>query len=264
MVILKTKSEIEGIRKASIIVAEVLDIVVPEHLRPGISTGELNHVIERYIRSKGGYPTFLGYHGYPAASCISLNDEVVHGIPNKRRVIKEGDLVKVDVGVTLNGLIGDAARTYAVGEVSEQTKRLMETTFKALYAGIEAARIGNRIRDISTAIYSVIKSHGFYAVRELSGHGVGLRLHEDPSIPNFPQGGRSVRIRPGMTLAIEPMVAVGTWEVLTKSDGWTVVTKDHSLAAHFEHTIAITDDGPEILTVLEGMDLEFDRFFLPV
>ncbi len=263
MIIIKSDRDIEGIAKASQIVAEVLDIVVPENVKPGMSTAALNEIIERYIRSRGGVPTFLGYQGFPAASCISLNDEVVHGIPRKRRKIKLGDLLKVDVGVTLNGYIGDAARTYAIGEVSELAERLMKATLESLYAGIDAARVGNRVSDISMAVDSVIKRYGFHAVRSLAGHGVGIRLHEDPSVPNyFDPSWHGPRLKHGMTIAIEPMVNVGTWRVFTKRDQWTVVTADHSLSAHFEHTITITKDGPRILSVLNDRPLKLENYFL--
>ncbi len=263
MIIIKTDSDIKGIEKASRIVAEVLDVVVPENVSPGMSTYELNEIIDRYIRRRGGIPTFLGYQGFPAAACISINEEVVHGIPKKRKKIRKGDLLKVDVGVTIGGYIGDAARTYAIGDVSETARRLMKATFESLYAGIEAARVGNRVSDISLAVENVIKKYGFYAVRALAGHGVGIKLHEDPSVPNyFDPNWHGPRLKHGMTIAIEPMVNVGTWRVYTKKDGWTVVSADRSLSAHYEHTIAITKDGPMILSVLEDAKPKLERYFL--
>ena len=263
MIIIKTGRDIDGIAKASRIVAEVLDIVVPENVKPGMSTAALNDIIHRYIESRGGTPTFLGYYGFPAAACISLNSEVVHGIPKKRRKIRVGDLLKVDVGVTLNGYIGDAARTYAIGEVSETAKKLMKATLESLYAGIDAAKVGNRVSDVSIAVESVIKRYGFHAVRALAGHGVGIKLHEDPSVPNYHDPNwHGPKLKHGMTIAIEPMVNVGTWKVYTKRDGWTVVTADGSLSAHYEHTIAITKDGPRILSVLDDRPLKLENYFL--
>ncbi len=263
MIIIKDDNDIKGIEKASRIVAEILDVVVPKAVKPGMSTAALNSIIDSHIRKRGGTPTFLGYQGFPAAACISLNEEVVHGIPRKRRKIRLGDLLKVDVGVTLDGYIGDAARTYAVGEVSELALRLMKATLESLYAGIDAARVGNRVDDISLSVENVIKKYGFYAVRVLAGHGVGIRLHEDPSIPNYyDPNWHGPRLRHGMTIAIEPMVNVGTWRVFTKNDGWTVVSADRSLSAHYEHTIAVTKEGPRILSVLEDRPLKLENYLL--
>ncbi len=246
MIIIKTDEEIEGIRKAGIVVAEVLEYS-REIVKPGVMTKEVDEKIHRFIEDRGGYPTFLGYRGFPAASCISLNDEVVHGIPGNRK-IKEGDLVKVDVGVTLNGYIGDAAITIIVGDVPEKVRKLVETTERALYRGIDQAKPGNRLSDISHAIQENAEKEGFSVVRDLGGHGVGLKLHEEPFVPNYGPPGRGPILKRGMTLALEPMVNMGRPHVKTKKDGWTVVTKDGSLSAHFEHTIAILDNGPEILT----------------
>ncbi len=246
MIIIKTDEEIEGIRKASIIVAEVLEFA-REIVAPGIMTKEIDEKIREFIKKRGGYPAFLGYRGFPASSCISLNDEVVHGIPGNRRV-KEGDLVKVDVGVVYNGYVGDAAITIIVGEVPQKVRKLVETTERALYRGIEKAQPGNRLSDISHAIQETAEKEGFSVVRELGGHGVGLKLHEEPFVPNYGPPGRGPLLKRGMTLALEPMVNMGQPHVKTKKDGWTVVTKDGSLSAHFEHTIAILDNGPEILT----------------
>ena len=249
MIIIKSDSEIKGIKEASRIVAEVLEYV-REKLAPGTSLAAIDRWIDEYIRERGGTPTFLGYRGFPKSSCISINNEVVHGIPTEEKVIKEGDLVKVDVGVTLKGYIGDAARTYVIGEVDERTLELVRTTEEALYRGIDAARPGNRLSDISHAIQATAEAHGFSVVRELGGHGVGLKLHEDPIIPNYGKPGRGPVLKAGMVFALEPMLNMGGPEVKTLDDGWTVVTKDGSLSAHFEHTIAIREKGPEILTVI--------------
>lgn len=249
MIIIKSDNEIKGIREASRIVAEVLEYV-KDRLIPGTSLAAVDRWIDEYIRKRGGTPTFLGYRGFPKSSCISINNEVVHGIPSEDKVIKEGDLVKVDVGVTLNGYIGDAARTYVIGEVDERTLELVRTTEKALYRGIDAARPGNRLSDISHAIQVIAEAHGFSVVRELGGHGVGLKLHEDPIIPNYGKPGRGPVLKAGMVFALEPMLNMGGPEVKTLDDRWTVVTKDGSLSAHFEHTIAIREKGPEILTVI--------------
>ncbi len=249
MIIIKSDDEINGIREASRIVAEVLEYV-KDRLIPGTSLAAIDRWIDEYIRKRGGSPTFLGYRGFPKSSCISLNNEVVHGIPADEKVIKEGDLVKVDVGVTLNGYIGDAARTYIIGEVSDRALELVRTTEEALYKGIDAAKPGNRLSDISHAIQVTAEAHGFSVVRELGGHGVGLKLHEDPIIPNYGKPGRGPVLKAGMVFALEPMLNMGGPEVKTLDDGWTVVTKDGSLSAHFEHTIAIREKGAEILTVI--------------
>ncbi len=246
MILIKTDEEIEGIRKAAQVVAEVLEYS-REIVKPGVMTKEVDAKIKEFIENRGGYPAFLGYRGYPAASCISLNDEVVHGIPGNRK-IKEGDLVKVDVGVNLNGYIGDAAITIIVGDVSPKVRKLVETTERALYNGINQAYPGSRLSDISHAIQVTAEKEGFSVVRDLGGHGVGLKLHEEPFIPNYGPPGRGPVLKMGMTLALEPMVNMGHPHVKTKKDGWTVVTRDGSLSAHFEHTIAILDNGPEILS----------------
>ncbi len=249
MIIIKTDNEIDRIREASRIVAEVLD-KVRDLLKPGISLSKIDEWIDGYIRQRGGIPAFLGYRGFPKSSCISLNNEVVHGIPTDDKIIKEGDLVKIDVGVNKNGYIGDAARTYIIGEVDERVKELVRVTEEALYNGIRAAKPGNRLTDISYAIQKTAEAHGFSVVRELGGHGVGLRLHEDPIIPNYGKPGRGPILKPGMVFALEPMINMGRPEVKTLDDGWTVVTRDGSLSAHFEHTIAIRKEGVEILSRL--------------
>jgi methionyl aminopeptidase len=248
MVIIKSSREIEQLKRSNAMVAEVF-----EKLRgmivPGITTKELDQVAEEYILLKGARPAFKGYRGFPATLCISINDEVVHGIPGQRR-LKEGDIVSLDVGVNYIGYFGDAAITLPVGEVDPEAKRLLEITKKALYIGIEKAKAGNRLFDISYAIQSWVESHGFSVVRDFVGHGIGRDLHEEPQIPNFGTPHQGPRLEKGMVLALEPMVNEGTHEVKVLSDGWTVVTADGKRSAHFEHTIAITDDGAEILSVL--------------
>ena len=213
-----------------------------------MSTGELDQKIRAFIEHHGGKPTFLGYGGFPGSACISLNDEVIHGIPSSKRIIRDGDLLKVDVGVTYRGYIGDSARTFAVGTVSEQAKQLIEATRASFFKGMAAAVSGNRIGDIGYAVDACVSAAGFSTVRQYVGHGVGRELHEEPEVPNYGTPGRGARLYPGMTLAIEPMVNVGKAEVRVLSDNWTVVTKDGSLSAHYENTIVITDNGPMILT----------------
>jgi methionyl aminopeptidase len=249
MVIIKSPREIEQLKRSNVLVAEVF-----EKLRgmivPGITTKELDQVAEEYILSKGGRPAFKGYRGFPATLCISINDEVVHGIPGQRP-LKEGDIVSLDVGVNYIGYFGDAAITLPVGEIDPEAKRLLEVTKKALYIGIEKAKAGNRLFDISYAIQSWVESHGFSVVRDFVGHGIGKELHEEPQIPNFGTPHQGPRLEKGMVFALEPMVNEGTHEVRVLSDGWTVVTADGKRSAHFEHTIAITDDGAEILSILK-------------
>jgi methionyl aminopeptidase len=248
MVIIKSPREIEQLKRSSAMVAEVF-----EKLRgmivPGITTKELDQVAEEYILLKGGRPAFKGYRGFPATVCTSINEEVVHGIPSERR-LKEGDIVSLDVGVNYIGYFGDAAITLPVGEVDPEAKRLLEVTQKALYIGIEEAKAGNRLFDISYAIQSWVESHGFSVVRDFVGHGIGKELHEEPQIPNFGTPHQGPRLEKGMVFALEPMVNEGTHEVRVLSDGWTVVTADGKRSAHFEHTIAVSDDGAEILSGL--------------
>lgn len=251
MVRIKTSEEIERIRESCRIVADVLKLVATK-IRPGVTTLELDRVAEDYIRSLGGVPAFKGYghkksNLFPATLCTSINDVVVHGIPSNRE-LREGDIVSVDVGVKKDGFFGDGARTFAVGEISDEKQRLMKATEESLAKGIEQAVAGQRIHDISSAVQEHIESHGFSVVRDLVGHGVGLELHEEPSVPNFGKPGTGIRIQDGMTLAIEPMVNAGSWEVVFGADGWTVQTRDGKPSAHFEHTIAVVDGKPEILT----------------
>lgn len=250
---IKTEAEVEYMRRAGRIVALALQ-KIGEVLRPGVTTGEINAAAETTIRSFGAAPAFLGYRvanrEYPATACISINDEVVHGIPGARTV-KNGDLVSVDLGAIVEGWYADAAFTYPVGTVSAQAQRLMKAGQDALQAGIEAARAGNRIRDIGAAIDRVVRGYGFSVVRDLCGHGVGRRLHEEPQVPNYPAGGGTLVLQPGMTLAIEPMANAGRADVHMLDDGWTFVTNDGSLSVHYEHTVLIREDGPpEILTAL--------------
>ena len=248
MVVLKTGRELKVMREACRISAEALKLV-GRAVEPGVTTGELDRIAENYIRSQGATPNFKGYQGYPATACISINNEVIHGIPSAKRKITEGDIVSVDLGAMFEGYNGDNAATFACGDISDEAKRLMDTTRESLYEGIKAACVGGRIGDIGSAVQRYVESRGFSVVRQFVGHGIGAKLHEAPEVPNFGTPGRGIRLLPGMTLAIEPMVNVGGSEVKTLPDGWTVLTKDGSLSAHFEHTIVITPDGPHILTV---------------
>jgi methionyl aminopeptidase len=245
---LKTPEEIEILRQANRIVARVLEQLA-ERITPGVTTRELDHFVEELIRAHGAEPAFLGYRGYPASTCISINEQVVHGIPGPRR-IRKGDLVSVDIGVIFREFYGDAARTYAVGHVRHRGLRLMQVTEEALYRGIEEARAGKRLYDISRSIQSWVERHGFSVVRDFVGHGIGRRLHEEPQIPNYlPSTPINPLLREGMVLALEPMVNAGGHRVKVLPDGWTAVTEDGSLSAHFEHSVAITADGPEILSL---------------
>ena len=247
MISLKTAREIEAMKKACRISAEVLQLA-GEKVTAGMSTHELDMIIREYIVSRGARPSFLGYNGFPGSACISINDEVIHGIPSKKRIIQSGDIVKVDVGAYVDGYHGDNAATYAVGEVSPEAKALMDATEQSLYEGIRMARAGNRLGDISHAIEEYVTSRGYAVVRQFVGHGVGRELHESPEVPNYGPAGRGVRLAAGMTLAIEPMINIKGERVNVLADGWTVKTASGSLSAHFEHTIAITGDGPVILT----------------
>ncbi len=250
MVYLRDRREIEAIREAAQLVARTLDLLGRE-VRPGMTTAALDRLAETFIRDHGGRPAFKGYRGFPATICPSVNEEVVHAIPGPRR-LEEGDVVGVDVGVEMGGYYGDSARTFAVGKVSDEAERLMQVTREALMAGIERARGGNRVGDISHAIQTYVERHGYSVVRSLVGHGIGREMHEEPPVPNFGPPDRGPRLMIGQVLAIEPMVNVGGADVVTRDDGWTVVTKDGTLSAHFEHTLAIGPNGPEILSVAEG------------
>jgi methionyl aminopeptidase len=247
MIIRKSQEEIGKMREAGRIVAGVLDML-EEHIKPGVRTEVLDILADEYIKERNGTPSFLGYRGFPKSICTSVNEEVVHGIPGKRR-LKEGDIIGVDVGVILDGYQADAARTYAVGEVSPEARRLMRVTAEALEAGIKACRPGNRLGDVSHSIQSVAEGGGFSVVIQYVGHGIGKEMHEEPQIPNFGPPGRGPRLERGMTFALEPMVNQGRHEVVVGEDGWTVRTVDGKLSAHFEHTVAITADGPYKLTV---------------
>ena len=250
MIVLKTGRELSVMREACRISAGALQLV-GKAIEPGITTAELDKIAEDYIRSKGAVPNFKNYQGYPATACISVNNEVIHGIPSKKRVIKQGDIVSVDLGALFNGYHGDNAATFACGDVSEEAKRLMDATRESLYEGIKAAVAGGRIGDIGHAVQSYIEARGYSVVRKFVGHGIGTKLHEAPEVPNFGAPSRGIRLMPGMTLAIEPMVNAGGSEVEIMPDGWTVLTKDGSLSAHFEHTVAITSSGPQIMTIPE-------------
>ncbi len=253
MIYIKTKKEIDFIRESCVVVAETLQLM-KKSVRPGITTGDLDKIAEDYIRSNNGIAAFKGYSqggssiDYPASICSSIDDEVVHGIPGNR-VLKEGEIVSLDVGVQKNGYFGDAALSVAVGEISTEKKKLMEVTEKSLHLGIEAAVAGNKVHDISAAVQEYVEAHGFSVVRDLCGHGVGKYLHEEPSVPNYGRPGTGPKLRNGMTIAIEPMVNMGDWRVKTAADGWTVLTSDGTASAHFEHSILINNGNPEILTV---------------
>ena len=246
MVYLRDRSEIEAIRASAQLVARTLEMLGGE-VKPGVTTGELDRLADGFIRDHGARPAFKGYRGFPASICPSVNDEVVHSIPGERR-LNPGDIIGVDVGVEIDGYFGDAAFTFPVGEVSDEAKRLLRVTRESLVLGIEQARAGKRIGDISHAIQAHAERHGFSVVRELLGHGIGRQMHEEPQVPNFGPPDRGPRLMAGQVLAIEPMVNLGGPEVMTRPDGWTVVTRDGSLSAHFEHTVAVGTDGPEILS----------------
>jgi len=248
MIILKSRDEIERMRKSNRIAAEVL-ARLSEHIRPGQTTGELDRMAETFIRSRGAKPAFKGYMGYKHTLCVSVNEEVVHGIPGSRE-LKEGDIVGIDCGVLFDDFYGDHAWSYPVGKVSQNATRLLATTAEALKCGIEAATVDHRLYDISAAIQETAEAEGFSVVRDYVGHGIGRTLHEDPQIPNFGEKGTGMKLRTGLVIALEPMINEGTHEVETLSDGWTVVTKDRKLSAHMEHTIAVTESGPEILSRL--------------
>ena len=244
---IKTKREIELMRESNHRLEKVFD-AMEKMIRPGISTWEIDQAARDLLDKKRGIPNFLNYEGYPAAVCTSVNEEVVHGIPSKSRILKEGDIISLDCGLILNGYHSDAARTYAVGQISETEQKLIEVTKESFFEGLKYARAGHHLHEISNAIGDYCESRGYGVVRDLVGHGIGREMHEDPQVPNFRQKSRGLRLVAGMTLAIEPMIAEGTWEVDWLDDGWTVVTKDRKPAAHYENTILITDGEPEILS----------------
>ena len=247
MIVLKTGRELKVMREACRISAEALKLA-GSAVEPGVTTAELDKIAEKYILSQGAKPKFKNYNGYPATACISINNEVIHGIPSKKRVIQAGDIVSIDLGAKFEGYHGDNAATFACGDVSAEAKRLMDTTRESLYEGISAAVSGGRLGDIGAAIQQYVEKRGYSVVRQFVGHGIGTQLHEAPEVPNFGTQGRGIRLMPGMTLAIEPMINVGHYDVKIMPDGWTVLTKDGSLSAHFEHTIVLTPDGPQIMT----------------
>lgn len=251
MIPTKSEQDIERMRASGRIVAEALQ-TMSEAIVPGkTTTAELNEIGERLILRRGATPSFKNYRGYPCAVCISVNDEVVHGIPRPDRVLTDGDIVSLDVGVFKDGFHADAAWTYPVGEVADETRRLLNVARESLFQGIAQAKVGNRVGHISHAVQQYVESNGYSVVRDLTGHGIGRTLHEDPSIPNIGKRSSGPLLVAGMTLCIEPMVNAGSWRVRTLEDGWTVVTADGSLSAHFEHTIAVTEGGPTILTSLD-------------
>ena len=250
MIHLKNSAQITAMKDAGRITGEAL-LVARDMVRPGVSTFEIDQAIRRYIEKCGAVPAFLGYGGFPGSACISINDEVIHGIPSKKRILKEGDIVKIDTGAIYKGYVGDSARTSPVGEVSVEAKKLIEVTRNSFWKGIEALQIGNRLGDVGHAIDSLVVENGFSTVRRYVGHGIGTNLHESPDVPNFGTPGRGTRLCAGMTLAIEPMVNVGTFEVKEMPDGWTVKTLDGSLSAHYENTVALTSDGVIVLTEVE-------------
>lgn len=248
MIVLKTARELKIMKEACRISAEALQLV-GSAVEAGVTTAELDEIAEKFIRSQGAVPNFKNYEGYPATACISINNEVIHGIPSAKRKIVAGDIVSVDLGAMFNGYHGDNAATFPCGDVSAEAKRLMDTTRESLYEGIKAARVGGRLGDIGYAVQSYVEKRGYSVVRQFVGHGIGTKMHEPPEVPNFGTPNRGIRLMPGMTVAIEPMVNAGKPDVKVLPDGWTVLTKDGSLSAHFEHTVAITPDGPQIMTV---------------
>ena len=248
MIYIKSRQEIELMREAGKIVAEAHELV-REAIKPGITTMELDQIVETHILNRGAIPAFKGYGGFPASTCTSVNHEVVHGIPGLKR-LEEGDILSVDIGALYKGYYGDSAKTHAIGKISPRAEELIEVTRQSFYEGIKFAKLGYRLSDISHAIQTYVESKGFSVVRNYVGHGIGTSMHEEPQIPNYGPPGKGPRLKEGMVLAIEPMINIGTYEVKVLSDGWTVVTLDGEYSAHYEHTVAITDDEPEILTLL--------------
>jgi methionyl aminopeptidase len=250
VIVCRSAAELEKMREAGRLVGEVLTELTAL-VAPGITTAELDDVADQRIRKAGAIPAFKGYHGYPATICASINEEVIHGIPSGRRILNEGDVISIDVGASLDGYYGDSAVTLAVGHVSEQAATLLRVTEESLYKAIERVRAGGRISDIGHAVQQHVEAYGFSVVREFVGHGIGQRMHEEPQVPNYGEPGRGPRLSEGMVVAIEPMVNAGKPAVKVLADGWTAVTRDGSLSAHFEHTVAVTADGPWILTARE-------------
>ncbi len=247
MITIKTKQDIEKMRDAGKISQEAL-LLAGELVKPGITTFEIDKAVYNHITKSGATPSFLNYHGFPASACISINDVVIHGIPSKKHVLKEGDIVSIDVGAYYNGFHGDNAWTFPCGEINEEAKKLLEATKESLFQAIAQATVGNRLGDVGSAVQEYVEARSYSVVREFIGHGIGANLHEDPAVPNYGIKGRGTRLVKGMTICIEPMINMGAKEVYTTSDGWTVKTKDKQISAHFEHAIAITDNGPIILT----------------
>ncbi len=248
MIRLKNSEEIDGIRKSCHLLADMFNFIIPQ-VKPGMSTKELDDIAVKFIKQHGGTPAW--YHeDFPGALCISVNEQVIHGIPSKKKIIKDGDIVSIDAGIDLNGYISDSCHSVLVGNVKPEVKKLDEVTIECLKAGIAACKVGNRISDISNAVYNIAEKHGYGVVYDYCGHGVGLDVHEDPNIPNCPSHGPNPRIQAGMVVAIEPMINLGVPEVYTEKDGWTVITEDHKPSAHEEHTVAVFDDHTEILTDL--------------
>lgn len=247
MIEYKSPREIKKIRKAGQVVAEILDLI-SENVRPGVTTRKLESLASEHFKKKKARPAFLGYQGFPASICVSVDDEVVHGIPGDRTLV-EGEIVSVDAGAVIDGYFGDSARSFAVGNVNGKARKLLSVTREALDRGINACVVGNRLGDISFAIQSYVEAEGFSVVRDLVGHGIGKKMHEEPQVPNFGEPGTGIELKEGLVVAIEPMINAGGYKVRVLSDGWTVVTDDGSLSAHFEHTVAVTSKGPEILTL---------------
>ena len=253
-IIIKSQREIELMREAGRILALTHE-ELKKAIKPGISTYEIDRIGEEVIRSYGCIPSFLNYNGYPASVCVSVNDEVVHGIPSKKRILQDGDIVSLDCGVIYNGYHSDSARTYGVGEISEKASDLIKVTKESFFEALKVCKPGNHINDISKAVFDYITARGYSAVRDLVGHGVGANLHEAPEVPNFTRMKKGPKLKPGMTLAIEPMINIGTYEVLWMDDDWTVVTADGELSAHYENTVLITEGEPEILSRAQGIEL---------
>ncbi|WP_106830452.1 type I methionyl aminopeptidase [Parabacteroides pacaensis] len=253
MIYLKTDEEIELMRLSNQLVGKTLGEIA-KHVKPGVTTLQLDKIAEEFIRDNGGVPTCLGYEGYPNSICASVNEQVVHGIPKASKVLNEGDIVSIDLCVTLNDFVGDSAYTFCVGEVSPEVKRLLKTTKESLYKGIEAAVEGKRIGDVSSAVQTYCESHGYSVVRELVGHGIGKGMHEEPEVPNYGRRGCGPLLRSGMCICIEPMINMGSKNVAFESDGWTVRTKDKKCSAHFEHCIAIRPEGPDILSSFKFLE----------
>ena len=250
MIVLKTNRELAVMRKAGVISQQALRLA-GEMVEPGVSTWDIDKAVRLFIQSQGAVPSFLGYDGYPASACISVNHVVIHGIPKKSVILKKGDIVSIDVGAFIGGFHGDCAATYPCGQVSEEAMRLIQVTQQSFWEGIKQARQGCRVSDIGHAVQVYVEANGFSVVRDFVGHGVGARLHEAPEVRNFGPAGHGPRLQPGMTIAVEPMVCAGGWQVKNLEGNWTTVTQDGSLAAHYENTILITEDGPEVLTVTE-------------